>query len=413
MTHEVPEGWETSSFGSRCRVQSGYAFKSADFVDEGANTVPVIRMSNLKSGTITLEDSKYVDVAKVWGLENFRLSQGDFLFGMSGSIGNYGVVTKQADGSYLNQRVGRLMVQDGFPQFFQYLYLSQGFQNILKGKAAGNAQVNISSKDIQAIEVTIPSLPEQKKIAEVLCSVDEAIAATKAVIDQTKQVKKGLLQTLLTKGIGHTKFKQTELGEIPESWEVKKLSEIARVIDCKHRTPKYYDEGFPIVRPRDVKEGPLELSNCIKTSKEEYLDLIEPHKPEQGDIVFSRNATFGIGAIVESEQTFAIGQDVCIIHGQTLSGSLLFYIINSPVVQNQLKKLSSGSTFKRINLKDIRNLLLPEVPPKEQDYIVKRLRAIDNFSMAEMSKLKQLEIVKSGLMSDLLSGSKRVELPDA
>lgn len=398
MTHEVPSDWKLAALEDICEVLDSkrVPLNSEDRRD--------------KKGSIPY-----------WGANGIVDYIDDFIF-------NEPLLLMAEDGGYFNEARTRPICHrlDGkawvnnhahvlrvlAPTLRDWVYYWFVHRDITQ-HINGSTRSKLNQKDLRRLPICLPPLPEQKKIAEVLSSVDEAIAATKAVIDQTKQVKKGLLQTLLTKGIGHNKFKQTELGGIPESWEVKKLSEIARVIDCKHRTPKYYDEGFPIVRPRDVKEGPLELSNCIKTSEEEYLDLIEPHKPEQGDIVFSRNATFGIGAIVESEQLFAIGQDVCIIHGCTLSGSLLFYIINSPVVQNQLKKLSSGSTFKRINLKDIRNLLLPEVPPQEQGNIVKRLRAIDNFSMAETSKLKQLEIVKSGLMADLLTGRKRVEVPDA
>ena len=75
----------------------------------------------------------------------------------------------------------------------------------------------------------LPPLPEQTKIAAILSSVDEAIAATQSVIDQTRKVKQGLLQDLLTRGIGHTRFKQTEIGEIPEAWEVKRLDSVVKL----------------------------------------------------------------------------------------------------------------------------------------------------------------------------------------
>ena len=82
----------------------------------------------------------------------------------------------------------------------------------------------------------LPPLPEQKKIAAILSSVDEAIQATEAVIEQTRRVKDGLLQDLLTRGIGHSRFKQTEIGEIPESWEVQLLDTVgSREVAVTHR----------------------------------------------------------------------------------------------------------------------------------------------------------------------------------
>jgi type I restriction enzyme S subunit len=82
---------------------------------------------------------------------------------------------------------------------------------------------NLPGLDVLKIKVALPPLSEQKKIAAILSSVDEAIASTQAVIDQTRKVKQGLLQQLLTCGIGHTKFKESVIGKIPETWEVKPL----------------------------------------------------------------------------------------------------------------------------------------------------------------------------------------------
>ena len=74
----------------------------------------------------------------------------------------------------------------------------------------------------------LPPISEQKKIAEILTTVDEAIEKTDQIIEKTKEVKKGLMQKLLTRGIGHKKFKKTEIGEIPEEWEFGRLSDIAQ-----------------------------------------------------------------------------------------------------------------------------------------------------------------------------------------
>lgn len=126
------------------------------------------------------------------------------------------------------------------------------------------------------------------------------------------------------------------------------------------------------VCPRDIREGSLDLSGCLQTTQEEYEDLIENHRPAKGDVVYGRNATFGVGAIVETNKPFAIGQEVCIIVGKRLRGRLLFYLLNSPIIRNQLNALSAGSTFKRINLKDIRRfavLLIPDVRFVKISYI--------------------------------------------
>ena len=89
--------------------------------------------------------------------------------------------------------------------------------------------------DIERLEIPLPRIPEQHKIAAILSSVDDAIEKTQAVIDQVQVVKRGLMQELLTRGLPgrHTRFKQTEIGEIPESWDRSRcLTEVLENIEA-------------------------------------------------------------------------------------------------------------------------------------------------------------------------------------
>ncbi|MCA9629094.1 MAG: restriction endonuclease subunit S, partial [Myxococcales bacterium] len=119
-------------------------------------------------------------------------------------------------------------------------------------------QVNINSDLVARTEVLVPPLPEQRKIAAILSSVDETIEKTEAVVAQLQVVKKAMMQELLTRGMPgrHTRFKQTEIGEIPEGWEVRTLG------DCgswfSGGTPSKANEALwrgslPWVSPKDMK----------------------------------------------------------------------------------------------------------------------------------------------------------------
>jgi len=292
--------------------------------------------------------------------------------------------------------------------YLNHLRHSDLWRSFVESAGTGSVRIRIYYKFLKEFDFLLPPLAEQKRIAEILGSVDEAIATTEAVIEQTKKVKQGLLQELLTKGIGHTKFKETKIGRIPLKWSVAKISEIAKVIDCKHRTPVYTDSGFAVVRPRDVKEGPIFLDNCLRTGLAEHKDLNEKTDPQVGDVVYSRNATFGVGALVETDQPFSIGQDVCLIRGGQISGVLLFYLLNSPVVRSQIDAISTGSTFKRINLKDIRGFQCPLIPIDEQNDLVKICRSLDAALYSQEAHLKTRITMRAGLMQDLLTGKVRV-----
>ena len=91
-------------------------------------------------------------------------------------------------------------------------------------------------------------MDEQQKIAEILSTVDETIEKTDSIIEETRQLKKGLMQKLFTEGIGHTRFKETKIGRIPEEWEVVKLDEITKIMVGKDvekdRYSKHKDEKY-------------------------------------------------------------------------------------------------------------------------------------------------------------------------
>ncbi len=374
--------------------------------------VPVIRGEHIRDdGRVSTDWSDYWYVSP--DLSNqyprTKLAVGDIVLSVRGTVGRYGRIGPDHANAQISPNLIRLSPNDAevWPDYFFYA-LCPTVESLLSSSVSATTISSLRASDIQKAQVVLPPLPEQKKIAAILGSVDEGIQATQAVIDQTRKVKQGLLAQLLTRGIGHTRFKKTEIGEIPEEWEVTGLSQVAKVIDCKHRTPEYTDHGFAVVRPRDVKEGPLDLSGCIRTSEAEYEDLVENHRPSLGDIVYSRNATFGVAAIVETDERFTIGQDVCVICGTRLAGRFLFYLLNSRVVGQQLDLRSAGSTFKRINLKDIRRFKVPVVEEAEQNRIVSIADSLSEELTLHEAQLSQFAEIKRGLMQDLLTGRIRV-----
>ena len=162
------------------------------------------------------------------------------------------------------------------------------------GGAGRNRTLNRSV--FESTKFPLPPLPEQKKIAAILSSVDDAIQATQAVIDQTRQVKKGLLQELLTRGIGpdgqpHSRLKKTEIGEIPESWHLKTFSSVIS---------KPLRNGYSPVCP-EVPNGQWVLGLGALTADGLDAEQVKPAPPEDskvrdfilrhGDLLISRSNT--------------------------------------------------------------------------------------------------------------------------
>ena len=190
--------WKKGKLGDLAKIDSGFAFKSSDFTDSFDGT-PIIRMSDFKNGGLNISEAAKVSKEITNSLQRFRLNSGDFVFGMSGSLSNYGWVKEKDLPCYLNQRVGRLVANErGNQMFVTYLYLSEIVQQNILDKAAGAAQLNISVNDLRSIQVFYPVKDEPRNIAEVLSLADQEIETLQKKLDYLKHQKKALMQQLLT-----------------------------------------------------------------------------------------------------------------------------------------------------------------------------------------------------------------------
>jgi len=163
------------------------------------------------------------------------------------------------------------------------------------------------------------------------------------------------------------------LGEVPVGWVVCALKHVSNVIDCKHITAEFIDDGIPLASIGEVKSKFVDLTSSKKTTRQYYLELISGgRKPSPGDLIFSRNATVGEVAIVDKSATeFAMGQDVCLIRPSIkILPDFLYFFLISNITSRQLDLLMIGSTFKRINVDDIRNFDISIPCVSEQSKIV-------------------------------------------
>ncbi|EKF73544.1 type I restriction-modification system subunit S [Alcanivorax hongdengensis A-11-3] len=417
MSNTVPEGWASGIFGDLAKVQNGFAFKSSDFSDSGF--AAVIRMSNLKAGKIDLEDAKFVSADSLEGLDKFKLTPGDFLFGMSGSLDNYAWVREQDGCCYLNQRVGCLRAKgDSDPLFTSYCYLSEPVKMEIIGLAAGAAQLNISSSQLESISVDIPPLHEQQKIAAILSSVDDVIEKTRAQIDKLKDLKTGMMQELLTKGIGHTAFKDSPVGRIPDSWDVKALGELTSLIKSGlSRRISSQDIGIPLLISGNIKHGSLD------TTELRYWYVDDPqgantsnYMLNDGDILMcfiNSMSQIGKSCIFRDIGRPAIYTTNLfrIVPKKDYSSEYLQMIFMTSRFQNEIQLISKPAVNQASFTKsDLEQLYVPVPPTTERDLITKAVTSIGDKILATEHRLMGLFGIKKSLMQDLLTGKVRVNV---
>jgi type I restriction enzyme S subunit len=202
--------------------------------------------------------------------------------------------------------------------------------------------------------------------------------------------------------------------EFEGEWIKERLGAIAKVIDCKHRTPIYTEEGVPVVSPGSINWGDLDLVSPTKrVTKADYLSLMDHCEPKPNDLVMSRNQSVGISSKVKTDEAFVLGQDTVLLQSTSIDGLFLYQRLQTEATQNDIIRTSGGSTFSRINLKDIRNLRMSVSPSlSEQKKIAAFLGVVDAKLSALRARRVGLETYKRGLMQKLFSRILRFTKPD-
>lgn len=274
----------------------------------------------------------------------------------------------------------------------------------------GSAQPKLTQAECRKIKIQVPPLKEQEKIAEILSTVDSQIDDTEKLIEKSKELKKGLMQKLLTKGIGHSEFKKTEVGEIPVSWEVKKLGDIGDAIIGLTYSPDDLVEdnknGILVLRSSNIKE------NNIVFDDNKYVNKNIPEKliTKNGDILIcSRNGSkslIGKSAYIDfRSEGNSFGAFMTIYRSKY--NKFLIHIFNSYIIKRQICN-NLGATINQITTSNLKSFKVPFPPIEEQTKIGEILYEFDIKIEAYQNKKQQLENLKKGLMQQLLIGNIRV-----
>lgn len=292
-----------------------------------------------------------------------------------------------------------------------YLYQSMLFhRKALEKVSQGSTFEAINRKDLSDFLIFAPSTNEQKKIAEILTTVDNAIEETGRIIEKTKELKKGLMQKLLTRGIGHKKFKKTEIGKIPVEWEVVRLNEVVKEFynggtpDTKVK--EYWDGNVPWVTGADFINQRIDQIRRYITMEgvtNSATNLI----PKGNLLVVTRT---GVGKLAIAPFDIAISQDITgvITNTKKLLPDFLYRFLDYH--EKKLKSFVQGTSINGLLREDLALLSICLPPLKEQKEIADFLTTIDLEIDNEETNKRNLETLKKSLMQVLLTGRVRVKL---
>jgi len=398
---KVPDGWKIQKLGETTEVINGRAYKLSEWEKFG---IPVIRLQNLTQrggnfyySTLELPEKQYCQ-------------KGDLLFMWSASFGPY---LWWGDKAIYHYHIWKMVPKaESVDKQFLYFYLEQKTDE-WKKNTSGMAMLHLTKKGIEKTDLTIPPLPEQQKIASILTSVDDVIEKIQSQINKLQDLKEGTMNELLTRGIGHTEFKDSPVGKIPKEWEVFLLDQIAtKITDGEHQTPKRSNDGFYLLSARNIQNGFISLDNVDYIPESEYKRINKRVCPRENDILISCSGSVGRCALVPKGLQFSMVRSVAIVQliDEVCVPSFLFQAISSPFVQDQIKKMLSQQAQANLFQSHIKSIkvILPSIP--EQLKIASILSSIDKTIEEKQRKLEQTKNLKKSLMQDLLTGKVRVQV---
>lgn len=301
-------------------------------------------------------------------------------------------------------------------QFILHWYLSQSER--IGHLATGSTVKGIRLDDLKLLPIQLPLLPEQKKIATILSSVDEVIEKTRAQIDKLKDLKTGMMQELLTKGIGHTEFKDSPMGRIPVGWRITNLGSIVAPkglqtgpFGSQLHAHEYVEWGVPVIMPRDMK-GSRVCPDSTAYIPEERAAQLAKHRVQCGDILFARRGDIGRFALIEKANEGWICGTGCLKARFATSIDPAFiscYLMQPPVVE-WLNTHAVGQTMLNLNTSILADLPIILPPESEQKNIGGAIRALGSQINSGEKKVASLIKYKKALMQDLLTGQIRVNV---
>ena len=402
---EIPEEWEIIRQGIVCEFINGYAYSQAEISDTG---YPIIRIQNLTGGT------NYVH-SNVELPEKQFAEDGDLLYAWSATFLPFIWHGKKSAFHYHQWKVIPNELSDKIFLFYHFERITPTIKNMGQ---SGLGMFHMTKNGMERFLFLKPPLLEQKQIASILSNVDALIESTQKVIDQTITLKKGLMQKLLTKGIGHKKFKKTKWLfrkeiEIPEDWEVKQLDDILKIVQYGISKPMFKEGKYPIFRMNSIQKSKVIESDMkfIDLTTEEF----KKYKLEKEDLLFNRTNSYNlVGKIgiflLEGNFTFA-GYLIRLRTNEKMNPIFLNNYLNTKSSRYNVKRFATPAVSQtNINAENLKSVIITVPPRQEQDKIAIILSNIDSQIQSQIQYKEKLEKLKKSLMQKLLIGEIRVKV---
>lgn len=377
--------WEQRKLGDEVRIVMGQSPNSENYTDDPNDYILVQGNADMKNGRV---------FPRVWTTQVTKQAEkDDLILSVRAPVGDIGKTVYDVV-------IGRGVAAIKGNEFI--------FQNLGKMKSdgywtrysTGSTFESINSTDIKEAIISVPAIEEQDKIGSFFKQLDNTIALHQRKLDLLKEQKKGYLQKMFPKN--GAKVPELRFAGFADDWVQRNLGEWSDVRDGTHASPKYIEQGHPMVTSKNLTDSGLDMSDVSYLTDEDFNEVNQRSKVDIGDILFGMIGTIGKPVIVDRDD-FAI-KNVALIKEKTspeIINTWLIQYLKSPSFERFIQKENAGGTQKFIALGLIRDMKLMTPSVQEQARIGELLNHLDNLIAANQRKLDLLKEQKKGFLQNM------------
>lgn len=421
----IPKDWKLMKLSDVADVKGGKRVPKGHSLVDYKTPFPYIRVLDFKNMGVDISNIQYLLPQTHKLIKQYVIYSNDVYISIAGTVGIAGLIPSGLNSANLTENAAKLCnLRNITKEFLAYVLNSSIGQKQVSTFVGKAQQPKLALFRIEKINLPLPPLLEQKKIAEILSTVDKAIEKVDENIEKTQTLKKGLMQELLTGRRntvvpdpvggrqGRREFKQTEIGRIPKEWEVVSLEDVVTKFISggipSTKEPSYWNGEIPWITSAYIN-GFYISSGERHISKAGLENSATNIVPKDNILISTR---VGIGKVAINLIDIAISQDLtgALVKKGKAYPNFLCWSFLSPKVQNVLQSFVRGTTIKGIARSELLRIRLSLPPLPEQKKIAEILSTVDKRLELLRKKKEKFERVKKGLMNELLSGRKRVKV---
>ena len=413
----IPEDWLVSTVGTEFSIQLG---KMLDAEKNVGVPKPFLGNRSVQWGRIDLTDIGKIKLTSS-DLQRFRLREGDLLVCEGGEIGRSAIWHQPIEECYFQKALHRLRPIRSFDiNLMHYTLQRLAAVGFLLNFATQTSIAHLPKDKFETIPIPVPpAKAEQEAIAEALRDADALIESLEQLVAKKRHLKQGAMQELLTgkkrlPGFTAVGYKQTEIGELPIDWKVRKIGDVANVktgpFGSTLHERDYVSDGTPIITVEHLGErGVLHVGLPMVSDSDKKR--LKAYVIEEGDIVFSRVGSVDRNALVsKAESGWLFSGRLLRLRAasEDLDTRFMSYQFHSEPFKQRVITVAVGQTMASLNTQILNNVLIAVPPHPEQTAIAAVLSDMDADIATLETKLTKARQLKLGMMQELLTGRIRL-----